>query len=138
MVLAPNCRPPPCGAGAKHSSDAAAREQLEKVVEVLVATGEGRKDAQTNRLSGRTRDNRLVHFDLPENGERPRPGDIVTVKVTEAAPYHLVAVPGETYSLRRTRGGDAHDRRELESCGAPVPGSGKVSLGIPIRAKSVL
>ena len=114
------------------------QKQIGKVVEVLVANGEGRKDAQTNRLSGRTRDNRLVHFDLPENGERPRPGDIVTVKVTEAAPYHLVAVPGDTYSLRRTRGGDAHDRRELESCGAPTPGSGKVSLGIPIRAKSVL
>lgn len=114
------------------------QKQIGKVVEVLVATGEGRKDAQTNRLSGRTKDNRLVHFDVPADSGRPRPGDVVTVKVTEAAPYHLVAVSDETYSLRRTRGGDAHDRRELESCGAPTPGSGKVSLGIPIRAKSVL
>src|SRR3954464_2970088 len=31
-------------------------------VEVLVAEGEGRKDAATHRLSGRARDNRLVHF----------------------------------------------------------------------------
>ena len=114
------------------------QKQIGKVVEVLVATGEGRKDAQTNRMSGRTKDNRLVHFDLPADGERPRPGDMVTVEVTEAAPYHLVAIPGKSYTLRRTKGGDAHDRRELESCGAPTPGSGKVSLGIPIRTKSVL
>ena len=114
------------------------QKQIGKVVEVLVATGEGRKDAQTNRMSGRTKDNRLVHFDLPADGERPRPGDLVTVEVTEAAPYHLVAIPGKSYTLRRTKGGDAHDRRELESCGAPTPGSGKVSLGIPIRTKSVL
>ena len=31
-------------------------------VEVLVAEGEGRKDAATHRMSGRARDNRLVHF----------------------------------------------------------------------------
>src|SRR5690606_22364193 len=33
-----------------------------KKVEVLVATGEGRKDAETHRMSGRARDGRLVHF----------------------------------------------------------------------------
>jgi tRNA-2-methylthio-N6-dimethylallyladenosine synthase len=116
------------------------KKQVGKIVEVLVATGEGRKDAQTQRYSGRTRDNRLVHFEIPQGGEIPRPGDVVTVKVTQAAPYHLVAdlETGSPYSLRRTRGGDAHDRRAVESCGAPVAGSGKVSLGIPIRAKSVL
>jgi tRNA-2-methylthio-N6-dimethylallyladenosine synthase len=31
-------------------------------VEVLVADGEGRKDGATHRMSGRARDNRLVHF----------------------------------------------------------------------------
>ena len=31
-------------------------------VEVLVADGEGRKDSATHRMSGRARDNRLVHF----------------------------------------------------------------------------
>src|SRR6187551_305792 len=35
-------------------------------VEVLVAPGEGRKDGATARLSGRARDNRLVHFAVPE------------------------------------------------------------------------
>src|ERR1700729_4319563 len=37
------------------------------VGEVLVAEGEGRKDAATHRLSGRARDNRLVHF-VPDSG----------------------------------------------------------------------
>ncbi|MEY3966800.1 MAG: tRNA ((37)-C2)-methylthiotransferase MiaB, partial [Actinomycetota bacterium] len=116
------------------------QKQIGKTVEVLVATGEGRKDAQTQRLSGRARDNRLVHFEIPEVEPRPRPGDVVSVKITQAAPYHLVADlgPESNYSLRRTRGGDAHDRRELESCGVPTPGSGKVSLGIQIRPKSAL
>ena len=116
------------------------KKQVGKTVEVLVATGEGRKDSQTHRQTGRTQDSRLVHFEVPQGGDIARPGDLVTVQVTQAAPYHLLAEtsPGSTYQVRRTRGGDAHDRRELESCGAPVPGSGKVSLGIPIRSKSVL
>src|SRR6204780_5163048 len=59
------------------------------VVEVLVAEGEGRKDAATHRMSGRARDNRLVHF--APHGTSPRPGDIVTTRVTHAAPHHLVA-----------------------------------------------
>ena len=115
-------------------------KQVGKEVEVLVANGEGRKDAQTNRMSGRAKDNRLVHFDIPEGQPAPRPGDVVTVTVTDAKPYFLVAdaAAGSGYSLRRTRGGDSHDRRELESCGAPTPGSTKVSLGLPIRTASVL
>lgn len=116
------------------------KKQVGKTVEVLVATGEGRKDNQTQRQTGRTQDNRLVHFEVPEGAELARPGDLVTVQVTQAAPYHLLAEtsPSSIYQVRRTRGGDAHDRRQLESCGAPVAGSGKVSLGIPIRSKGVL
>ncbi|MFM1958346.1 MAG: tRNA ((37)-C2)-methylthiotransferase MiaB [Actinomycetota bacterium] len=116
------------------------KKQVGKTVEVLVATGEGRKDNQTQRQTGRTQDNRLVHFEVPQGAEVARPGDLVTVQVTQAAPYHLLAEtsPGSIYQVRRTRGGDAYDRRQLESCGAPTPGSGKVSLGIPIRSKSVL
>src|SRR4051812_26012281 len=56
-------------------------------VEVLVAEGEGRKDEATARLSGRARDNRLVHVAACD----ARPGDIVTAVVTYAAPHHLVA-----------------------------------------------
>jgi len=109
-------------------------------VEVLVATGEGKKDSQTNRMTGRARDNRLVHFEIPEGADTPRPGDIVTVTVSRAAPYFLVAdsVAGSKYELRRTAGGDAWDRSQLESCGAPEAGDGKVKLGLSIRTKRAL
>ena len=40
-------------------------------VEVLVAEGEGRKDGVTHRMSGRARDNRLVHF-APRREPAPR------------------------------------------------------------------
>ena len=109
-------------------------------VEVLVATGEGKKDSQTNRMTGRARDNRLVHFEIPDGAETPRPGDVVTVTVSRAAPYFLVAdsVAGSKYELRRTAGGDAWDRSQLESCGAPELGGSKVTLGLPIRTKREL
>jgi tRNA-2-methylthio-N6-dimethylallyladenosine synthase len=97
-------------------------------VEVLVAEGEGRKDEETHRLSGRARDNRLVHFSVPDGAERPRPGDVVTVGVTYAAPHHLVAdsaLAAGPYEVRRTRAGDAHER-------ATVPADEpKVQLGMP-------
>src|SRR6202048_2348748 len=38
------------------------RDQIGRGVELLVATGEGRKDSSTARMSGRARDGRLVHF----------------------------------------------------------------------------
>ncbi|MCK0111457.1 tRNA (N6-isopentenyl adenosine(37)-C2)-methylthiotransferase MiaB [Ornithinimicrobium sp. F0845] len=106
------------------------REIEGREVEVLVAPGEGRKDAETQRLSGRARDNRLVHFAVPEGAEVPRPGDMVTVAVTYGAPHHLVAdsgVQGGQYAVRRTRGGDAWEALQDK------PGSGRpaVSLGIP-------
>ncbi|MDR1387077.1 MAG: tRNA (N6-isopentenyl adenosine(37)-C2)-methylthiotransferase MiaB [Propionibacteriaceae bacterium] len=81
--------------------------QLGRQVEVMFAAGEGRKDAHTKRLSGRARDNRLVHVALPEGWtERPRPGDLAWATVTYAAPHHLVADAGLT-GLVRTSGGDA-------------------------------
>ncbi|WP_347353705.1 tRNA (N6-isopentenyl adenosine(37)-C2)-methylthiotransferase MiaB [Intrasporangium sp.] len=100
-------------------------------VQVLVAPGEGRKDAETHRMSGRARDNRLVHFAVPDGADRPRPGDLVTVDVTYGAPHHLVAdsaLGDGTYAVERTRGGDAWAALQ----GAPN-GSGKpaVSLGMP-------
>lgn len=100
-------------------------------VEVLVADGEGRKDEQTRRLSGRARDNRLVHFAVPDRvAELPRPGDMVTVRVTKAAPHHLVAdsaVTGGRYEVRRTRAGDAYERANM----TPDQASGQVLLGMP-------
>ncbi|GAA1906053.1 tRNA (N6-isopentenyl adenosine(37)-C2)-methylthiotransferase MiaB [Lapillicoccus jejuensis] len=100
-----------------------------RTVEVLVATGEGRKDAETRRLSGRARDNRLVHFSVPDGAPEPRPGDVVLVDVTYGAPHHLVAdsgLQGGTYEVRRTRGGDAW--AALQDSGARKPA---VSLGMP-------
>ncbi len=42
-------------------------------VELLVSEGEGRKDAATLRLTGRARDNRLVHFAPPDGVSTARP-----------------------------------------------------------------
>ncbi len=114
--------------------------QIGREVEVLVIN-EGRKDDATNRMSGRAQDFRLVHFEIPEGADRPRPGDMVTVKVTEAAPYHLLADDTSFYSLRRTRAGDAWDRAEAASCAVPIGDSGtegksQVSLGLPTLRKS--
>jgi tRNA-2-methylthio-N6-dimethylallyladenosine synthase len=97
-------------------------------VEVLVAEGEGRKDAATHRLSGRARDNRLVHF--APHQTTPRPGDIVTVTVTRGAPHYLLsdAVPR---SVRRTRAGDAWEAATRTPEPAPVGAAPAVLLGMP-------
>ncbi|CAI9408500.1 tRNA (N6-isopentenyl adenosine(37)-C2)-methylthiotransferase MiaB [Aestuariimicrobium sp. T2.26MG-19.2B] len=95
-------------------------------LEVMFADGEGRKDQATHRMSGRARDNRLVHVTVSEDAAlRPRPGDIATTVVTHAAPHHLNADAGIT-DLRRTRGGDAWQRRQ-ETPAVPAG----VSLGMP-------
>jgi tRNA-2-methylthio-N6-dimethylallyladenosine synthase len=122
--------------------DHISREENQKlvgqIVNVLVSAGEGKRDAERHRLSGRAEDSRLVHFDVPEGSETPRPGDIVTVRISEAASFHLIAdaAPNEQLLIRRTRSGDAWDRAEAESCGVPAPAGaaaepGRVSLGLP-------
>ena len=138
------------------------------VVELLVAEGEGRRDAVTTRVSGRAADNRLVHAALPEGlaaddyaGGAPRPGDMVRVRVTHGAPHNLIAdsavcgrqlseaerVENEArragdrvwyddgpalFEVRRTRAGDAWERRQREETGAPEPDTAPVTLGIPM------
>jgi tRNA-2-methylthio-N6-dimethylallyladenosine synthase len=93
---------------------------------VLVAEGEGRKDGVTHRMSGRARDNRLVHF--APAGASPRPGDVVTTTVTSAAPHYLIA-DGAPLSVRRTPGGDAWQaRQEGTEAGGPATA---VLLGMP-------
>ena len=54
-------------------------KQLGRRVEVLVTAQSGRKSEETHRLSGRSEDQRLVHFSVPEGAQVPRPGDFVTV-----------------------------------------------------------
>ena len=138
-----------------------------RVVEVLVAEGEGRRDSVTARISGRAADNRLVHVALPEGlgeddyaGGAPRPGDMVTVRVTHGAPHNLIADSARCgreldplaaaanealklgdrlwlddgpalFQVRRTRAGDAWERRQAEACATPEPDTAPVSLGLP-------
>lgn len=109
------------------------REVVGRSVEVLIGAGAGRKDGATHRLTGRARDNRLVHVGLPDGAVRPRPGDLVTVVVTDAAPAFLIAdVPqGGDHRLERTRAGDAWDAREAASCAVPEAGPRAIQLGLP-------
>ena len=95
--------------------------QVGRTVQVLVAEGEGRKYGATHRLSGRARDNRLVHFTAAPG---VRPGDLVDVAVTYAAPHHLLA-EGPLLAHRRTRAGDVWES------GRDVPVSPGVPLGMP-------
>ena len=122
-------------------------EENQKLVgtEVRVLVGaESRKDAATHRLSGRAEDSRLVHFEVPPHSELPRPGDVVTVTISDAKPYYLLAdsVTGAPLDIRRTRAGDAWDRAEAASCAVPShsstvqasagpDGAVRVSLGLP-------
>ena len=93
--------------------------QVGRTVEVLVSAGEGRKDTG-DRLTGRARDNRLVH--LP-GVPGVRPGDVVTTVVTRGAPHYLLA-DGPLLSHRRTLAGDAWE-------GGRLPVTPGVSLGMP-------
>ncbi len=150
-----------------------------RTVELMVAEGEGRKDAATHRLSGRGPDNRLVHFSpgLVTGASAPsstnggasapssttggasapsstnggasapsstnggasapsstngqiRPGDMVTVEITRAAPHHLVA-DGGVLAVRRTRSGDVWEAR-TSAPSAPVVGLGMPVVGAPV------
>ncbi|WP_404868725.1 tRNA (N6-isopentenyl adenosine(37)-C2)-methylthiotransferase MiaB [Kitasatospora griseola] len=100
------------------------KKQVGRRLEILVAEGEGKKDDRTDRLSGRAPDNRLVHFSRPETGVRP--GDVVTVEITYAAPHHLLA-EGPALGVRRTRAGDAWEKRQA----APETKPAGVMLGLP-------
>ncbi|BBX60309.1 hypothetical protein MSHO_56540 [Mycobacterium shottsii] len=91
--------------------------------ELLVVAGEGRKNATTARISGRARDGRLVHF-RPDNADGSvRPGDLVDVEITDAAPHHLIA-DGPLLQHRRTPAGDASERGQ-------TPTTRGVGLGLP-------
>ncbi|WP_297554459.1 tRNA (N6-isopentenyl adenosine(37)-C2)-methylthiotransferase MiaB [uncultured Actinomyces sp.] len=102
-------------------------------VEVLIAEDGGRKDEARNRVSGRARDNRLVHLALPDGvqyGRELRPGDMVRAAVTHAAPHHLVAdsgVQGGLFEIIPTRAGQVwHERQDNPDM------ANRVSLGIPL------
>ncbi|QDQ92191.1 tRNA (N6-isopentenyl adenosine(37)-C2)-methylthiotransferase MiaB [Rhodococcus sp. WB9] len=100
-------------------------------VELLVAAGEGRKNAETARMSGRARDGRLVHFRPAGNLDgNVRPGDVVTVVVSAAAPHHLVAdTPVLTH--RRTRAGDSFEKGVTPKTPPIGVGLGLPQIGAP-------
>lgn len=107
------------------------RAQLGRQVELLVAAGEGSKDAATGRMSGRARDGRLVHFQPHGAIDRAvRPGDVVTCVITGAAPHHLTA-DGELLSHRRTRAGDNAEMGRTPA--TPGVGLGLPSFGRPAQ-----
>jgi tRNA-2-methylthio-N6-dimethylallyladenosine synthase len=95
-----------------------------KQVQLLVSAHEGRHDLDLKRVTGRAADFRLTHFDNSANTARP--GDLVTVQVTEAFANHIVA--GAPISVIKTRGGDAHANWVNEQ------GDKKILLGIPTLA----
>ena len=97
------------------------KDLVGRTLEVLVSAGEGRKDADTRRLSGRGRDGRLVHF--APGDAAVRPGDVVEAVITYAAPHHLVA-DGALVSHRRTRAGDNYAE-------GVRPRTSGVGLGLP-------
>ncbi len=109
------------------------RALVGREVELLVAEGEGRKDAATQRMSGRAPDNRLVHF-VPGSTE-VRPGDLVRARVTYAAPHHLVA-DGPLLGVRRTGAGDLWEARQARptrpaGTAQAAPADSAVLLGMP-------
>jgi len=103
------------------------RAQIGRTVEVLVAVGEGRKDARTARMSGRARDGRLVHF--APGGRQVRPGDVITTVVTDAAPHHLIA-DGGVLTHRRTRAGDAYQAESARRVGLGMPAIGPPAAAV--------
>jgi tRNA-2-methylthio-N6-dimethylallyladenosine synthase len=95
------------------------QESIGSIHKVLVGDYEGRRDEVQSRLTGRSEDFRLVHFD---NTSPARPGDEVTVKITEASAHYLI---GDPISVHQTRGAQAHEAR-LETKGHKA-----TMLGIP-------
>lgn len=102
-------------------------------VELLVQDGGGRKNDRTQRMSGRARDGRLVHFAVEgEIDGEVRPGDIVHVTVTDSKPHFLIADSGITHH-RRTKAGDNSAAGQVPTT-APVG----VGLGLPTFPKPEL
>ncbi|CAB4531893.1 unannotated protein [freshwater metagenome] len=94
--------------------------------EVLVADHVGRHDDERARMTGRSKDFRLVHFGIDADNP-PRIGDAVTVAITSASPNFVVA-ENLPIHIRKTAGGDAHEARMRES--GPTP----IMVGMPTLA----
>lgn len=91
---------------------------------VMVNEIEGRRDGDRGRITGRSEDFRLVHF---EPIEGVRAGDFVDVEITQASAHYLI---GNPIKVIPTRGGEAFEARHREPSG-PAP----TMLGIPTVKK---
>ena len=99
------------------------QEAIGKTHRVMVSEIEGRRDEAQSRMTGRSEDFRLVHFSSETDA---RPGDFVDVKISESSAHYLI---GDSVSVIRTRGGDAHAART-----APAAPAATI-LGMPkVRA----
>jgi tRNA-2-methylthio-N6-dimethylallyladenosine synthase len=98
------------------------QEAIGSTHQIMVTEVEGRRDAVQSRLTGRSQDFRLVHFD---NSSIARPGDFVDVEITDASAHYLI---GRELVVTPTRGGDAHAKRNEETTK-----SIGVTLGMPTR-----
>ncbi|MFT4088928.1 MAG: radical SAM protein, partial [Gordonia sp. (in: high G+C Gram-positive bacteria)] len=109
-------------------------EENEKLVgtptELLVVADEGRKSSATGRLTGRSRDGRLVHFRPGATQSAIRPGDLIETTITGAAPHHLVA-DAEVTAHRRTRAGDAYEKGSTPTTAPVGVGLGLPPIGVP-------
>lgn len=109
---------------------------LGQEVELLVQEGGGRKNDATERMSGRARDGRLVHFAPIGSPDPIRPGDVVHVTLTDAKPHYLIADAG-VLNHRRTRAGDMWERGQVPTTNQPAGQETFVGLGLPtIRPRS--
>src|SRR5665647_1266330 len=79
---------------------------VQRAVRDQVVRGAGQAVPPADAVSGPADPRAAEHLDP----DLPRPGDLVTVRVTHGAPHHLVAdsaLDGGPFVVRRTRAGDA-------------------------------
>jgi len=115
-------------------------KQVGRTLELLVTAGDGKKNVETRRMSGRAFDGRLVHFNTdPADGvelsDAIRPGDFVTVTVTGSAPHYLIADSGVA-AHRRTRAGDMWEAGTTPTTAPVGIGLGLPSVGPPAPAET--
>lgn len=103
------------------------KNQIGKTVEVLVSNNEGKRDQHVNTLSGRAKDNRLVHF-YPNPEQKIRPGDFVEVEITQAQPFYLVS-DKTIINIKNTKAGDIWQTSKEEP-------KSQVLLGLPTLVRN--
>ena len=103
------------------------KKQIGKVVEVLVSNNEGKTEQHIKTMSGRAKDNRLIHF-FPSPEFNIRPGDVVEVEITQAQPFYLVS-DKKILKVRNTKAGDIWQVGKEDT-------TNQVLLGIPTLARN--